>query len=210
MKSLSLNKMILATMALFATVAVFIFSVGFVYANPSQFVTTTQTTTATTSVIYMTAGTGTTTLVADTYQASTGNNYVNNTTELLLQFTASSTLSQLNVNLEYSNGYGLNGAGADCVASPSSCDWYQDTFTNVQNFATTTLPLFGTQQIPQYNLAFASSTVGQQTPTSTNNRTTRALSINAPVRYVRAVFTCNVGGAACGVWAQFAPSKETK
>lgn len=178
--------------------------VGHAYANPSQFVPTTQTALATTSITYVLPGVATTTLVADTYTTATGNTYINNATELLLQFTASSTLSRLNVNLEYSNGWN----GGDCVNNQSSCDWYQDSISNVFSFATSSLPLIALSQVPQYQWAFASSTLGQQIPSATNNRDSRAMKILVPTRYVRAVFTCS--GAGCGVWAQFVPIKEGK
>lgn len=181
-----------------------------VYANPSQFTNTTQTATASSSVVYINPGAATTTLVADTYQVSTGNNYVNNTTELLVAFTASSTASQLNMNLEYATGY-ANGNAADCVNNPNSCDWFQDTGSNIAaGYATTTLPT-NLAVVPQYQWKFASSTVGQQTPSASNNRDTRAIAINAPTRYVRAVFTCSpTANVACAVWAQFVPSKEAR
>lgn len=208
MKSETVNKIFLAVAAI-AALIVFAW-VQLAYANPSQFTNTTQTASATTSVTYILPGVATSTLVADTYQSATGNNYVNNTTELLLQFTASSTLSQLNIAFEYSNGYGLNGNGADCVTTPTACDWYQDTFTNVQNFSTTTLPMVSVFNTPVYGFVFASSTIAGQQPAANNNRTTRAISLNVPTRYVRAVFSCNGGGAGCAVWAQFVPAKEVR
>lgn len=178
-------------------------------ANPSQFVGTTQTATATTSVTYMTPGNATTTLVADTFNVSTGNNYTINVLELFVQLTASSTASQLNRNMEYSNGYGLNGNAVDCVVNPNGCDWYQDTFSNVVNFATSSLPNISSQVAQdQWKFSSTTSIVGQQVGTSTLTRDTRAYRVNAPARYVRAVFTCQ--GAGCGVWAQFVPVKETK
>lgn len=179
------------------------------YANPSQFTTTTQTASATTSPVYMTPGAATTTLVHDTQTSSTANSFVNNMTELLVQFTASSTASQLNINFEYSNGYGANGAVLDCVSTPTACDWYEDNTTNLKGFATTTQNNI-MAIIPQFQWKFASSTAGQIFSGSTNNRATRALSINVPTRYVRAVFVCATGGAGCGVWAQFVPAKEVR
>lgn len=189
--------------AIFATALLLYATVA--HANPLQYTNTTQTAAATSSPVYMTPGTATTTLVADSFQSTTGNNYANNKIALLLQFIASSTASQLNMNLEYSNGY----PGVDCVATPNACDWYEDNATNEYGFGTTT-PNFLLAIIPQYQWKFASSTVGQLAPAANNNRATRLLSINTPARYVRAVFTCAVGGAGCGVWAQFVPSKEVK
>lgn len=175
-------------------------------ANPSQFVQTTQTATATTSVAYMLPGTATTTLIFDTYNVNTGNNYTANKVNLLTQFTASSTLSQLNTNIEYSNG---PVAGADCVATPTACDWAQDTGTNMKGFATTSLP-YNENPVASYKWTFASSSQGQAAVSTSNNRDWRSLQIQVPTRYVRVVYTCAIGGAGCGVWGQIVPIKETK
>lgn len=175
------------------------------YANPSQFTNTTQTSSSTTTPSYLTAGTATTTVVADTYQVSTGNNYVNDMTTLLVQFTASSTSSQLNVNMEYSNGY----PGVDCVATPTACDWYQDSGMNMQGYATSSV-IINLALVPQYQWKFASSTVGQLANGANNNRDTRALLIKVPTRYIRAVFTCAIGGTPCAEWSQFVPAKQVR
>lgn len=174
--------------------------IGVASANPSYFAPRAQTAVATTTPTYMTPGTGTTTTpvydsysIAGTQETSSQTTQTINTTdsaELLIQFTASSTSSKLLMNLEY---------------SVDGVDWYQDTSTNVQGYATTTLPI-PIGNVPQYTWNFASSTLGQLAPTNTN-RDTRAVSIPVPTRYVRAVFTCT--GAGCGVWAQFIPKKQT-
>lgn len=179
-----------------------LFIVGItVHANPAYFSPMVQTATATSSGAFMTPGTATSTLVYDTY--NNGNTYANEKTELLLQFSGSSTAAQLNTTLEYANSY----SGTDCSATPTSCDWYQDAFTNVVNYSTSTSPM-SIGFIPTYAWTFASSTVGGIAPTSTNNRATRALQIKAPTRFVRAVFTCAIGGTNCTVWAQFNSTKE--
>lgn len=198
-------RFVIATVILIAAATL---GVGIVHANPSQFVTTVQTATASSSPVYMTPGTATSTVVYDTYQQSTGNFYTVNAIELLTQLTASSTSSQINIAFEYSNGYS-NGNAIDCTVLPAGCDWYQDTATNVQGYATSTLP-FSLNQIPQYQWRFASSTIGQQAPGVLNNRDTRAVALKVPTRYVRVIYTCAIGGANCGVWGQFVPAKEVR
>lgn len=188
-----------------AMLGIMFFAVKVADANPSQFTETSQTASATSTLVYMTPGTATSTLPHDSYRTSTGNNYANSLTELFVQFSASSTGSQLNINLEYSNGY----PGVDCITTPGACDWYQDTGTNVKGFSTTTTNVFLTN-VPQYQWKFASSTVGQAALQGSNNRDTRALAVNAPARYVRAIFTCAVGGTNCAVWGQFVPIKEIR
>lgn len=195
----------------FAFLATLVFATGFFFfiatanANPLQYTNTTQTSAATSTGAFQTPGTATSTVVADTYQVSTGNNYANNTTELLWQLSASSTASQGNLNLEYSNGY----PGVDCVTTQSACDWYQDTITN-QPSVSTTSPTISLNTVVQYNWKFASSTVGQGAVSATNNRDTRALRITVPTRYVRAIVACAPGGANCTQWLQFVPAKEVK
>lgn len=192
--------------AIFLTALSFFLFATRVNANPSQYTETVQTATATSSVVYMTPGTATSTLVYDTYRgATTGNNYVNNQMELLEQLTASSTGTQLNTNLEYSNGY----PGVDCVATPNACDWYQDTGTNVNGFGTTTLP-YNVAQVASYQWKYASTTPGLGVVPGNANRDGRALSVNVPTRYVRAIFSLAIGGTNGAVWAQFVPAKETK
>lgn len=212
MKSLKLSTAQLIGIAIIgfiAVVALLFVSVHIAKANPSQFVGTTQTASATSTGAFQTPGTATSTLVYDTFNQATGNNYTANTVELLWQLSASSTNTTSNLNLEYSNGYGSNGAVLDCVASPTSCDWYEDTGTNQSGFATSS-----TQQrldtVAQYQWKFASSTIAGLPAGVTNARATRALHIMAPTRYVRAVFTCALGGTNCTQWAQFTPSKEVR
>ena len=176
-----------------------LFTVGMtVHANPSYFSPTAQTATATTTPTYMTPGTATSTLVFDSF--GNGSTYSVNSTELFVQFSGSSTTSQLNTTLEYANSY----SGTDCSLIPTSCDWYQDTFSNVTAYSTSTTGI-SLNTIPSYTWTLASSTVNG---VLTSGPTKKAVAVKIPTRYVRAVFTCGIGGTNCAVWAQFNPSKE--
>lgn len=188
--------------------------VQFAHANPLFFSPQSCTKTATSSISYMTPGTGTTTLIYDAYGinfsnlcpgqlgTSTQNISGAQNAELLVQFTASSSAtSKLNINFEYADGPG------NCATAPSSCDWYQDSSTNQYGYATTTEPVSLTP-VTQYQWAFASSTIGQGAVAAANNRDTRALKENTPTRYERAVFTCALGGTNCAVWGEWLPVKQ--
>lgn len=163
---------------------------GVARANPLFFAVTTQTATATTSPSYMTAGTATTTLTLDTY--SSGNSRAAYSATLLIQLAASSTATTLRTNIEYSQ---------------DGVDWYQDGGSLFPNFATTSKP-FDIGQVNQFSLTYASSTAGLGAVPASQATTTRAVKINTPTRYVRAVFTLPTGSAAGAVWAQFVPIKE--
>lgn len=174
-------------------------------AQPSQFSSGAVTSVlGTTSPQYMTPGTATTTLVYDSYQScgtnqnNGGNTWATNSATLLLDVNASSTGTRFNVNFEYSQ---------DCV------NWYQDAFTNVNGYATSST--FITAIVPQYQYLFASSTSGGLGSTTANfgisglyNRDTRALTFQTPTRAIRAIITVPIGASNGSVWAQIIPKKE--
>lgn len=161
-----------------------------VSANPTFFPVTVQTSSSTTSPAYMTAGTATSTLTLDTY--SSGNPRGASKAALLIQLVASSTATVLRTNIEYSH---------------DGIDYYQDGGTMIDGFSTTSKP-FDIGQVNQFTFTYASSTAGLGSTTPSQSTTTRAVRINTPTRFVRAVFTIPVGSAAGAVWAQFVPNKE--
>lgn len=191
----------LALTVMTAVVVMYIGSVQSANANPSFFAPQAKLTTSTTSPVFMAAGTATTTTVYDSFgingtnengtQALTGAD----SAELLVQFTATSTTSQLNINIEYSD---------------DGIDWYADTPTNVNGFGSTTVSSVLLASVPQYQWKFASSTIGGIAVLPTGNRDARALNIKTPTRYERAVISCAVGGANCTVWAQWVPKKQNQ
>lgn len=188
---MKINKKVAGLIGMLAFVAAFL--VGHTaYANPLAFSTGVSTATASTTVAYMTAGTATTTLTYDTYNianAQPGNPTAAQALSLLVQMTASSTLSSLVVNYEYS----MDGV-----------DWYQD---GTGGLASTTIPyIISTPMSARWN--FASSTPGLGAVLSNTNRDHRILSVRTPTRYIRAIFTVPVGASNAGVYASFVPAKE--
>lgn len=189
--------------------AVLLLVTSWAHANSSYFSTYAKTAVATSTLVYQTPGTATTTLVYDSYQCQrVGSSYCNTTgsnevgtqnfmsadsATLLLQFTASSSISKININFEYSD---------------DGIDWYQASPPSlVPGYATSTTSIT-LNSIPQYSWTFASSTVGGQGLIAGYNSDARAIPVNTPVRYIRAVLTCALGGANCAMWAEFVPKKQ--
>lgn len=189
-------------------------SVGFVYANPSYFIASTSTSSATTSPAWMaptvSTNNGTSTLAFDSYAAAPGG-VISNLTKvsqasLLVQFAASSTVGVLNIAFEYSNGV----SGVDCVATPLSCDWYKDSLLDNNSRSTTTAPASITQS-NTLSWQFASSSTGGAAVGAGLGTSTRAILVATPTRYVRAIFWMSPLAANSpngNVWAQFTPVKE--
>ena len=184
---------------MFISIGVFLFTTN-THANPTTFTQSAKTSIATTSPVFQTAGNGTTTVVYDaegvsgTNQTNNGNSnaYAADQAIALVQFTASSTSSTLKLNVEYSD---------------DGIDWYQDTPSNPNGYASTTFPV-DLGVVPQYSWKFASSTLGGVAVSASNNRDTRALTLFTPSRFTRIVATCAAGGTNCGVWIQILPRKQ--
>ncbi len=205
-----MKKYILATIILIAIGIVFLS--GKVNANPSgfyqSFIGTTRSTagnTATTTLTYMTPGTATTTVYWDS-QLGGVSSFGSESAALLVAFTASSSVSTLQVNEEFSQGI----AGVDCVATPNACDWYEGTHTDINSYSTSTIPsVIDIAQVPQFTWKFASSTVGGQALAPLGNRATRLLSVQTPTRYARFVITLKVVANGNGaVWADLVAKKQ--
>lgn len=178
-----------------------VFTVQIVKANPTYFPVTVQTATATTTQATMTPGTGTTTLVYDSY--ASGSPRAASKATLLVQLVASSSPNtKLGIAYEFSQG----GPGTNCSDTPLACDWFLDAGSYTFGFATTTKP-FDIGQLNQYVWTYASTTLpgGVAGVTSTS---TRAIGIPTPTRFTRVVITM-IGTAGGSVWAQIVPQKET-
>jgi hypothetical protein len=173
--------------------ALFLVMATAAHANPSYFYGSSAT--ATSTPMYMTAGTATSTYVLKVQ--SNGNSAADNAA-FLLQLTGSSTASQAQVAFEYANDT-VN----DCAVTPTTCDWYTDTYT--RNATTTqTVSLIGGTS---YVLNFASTTVGGAAGTG-NGRMTRIINVPTPTMYVRAVVTLPPGSTNAAVWGQFIARKQ--
>lgn len=162
---------------------------GLAQANPLSFLSTSKSAAATTTQSFMTAGTATTTHSYDAYSQPSG--FALNQATLLVQMGASSTASELRINIEYSH---------------DNIDWFEDGGTLANNFATSSKP-FDISQVNQFKLTFASSTPGGLS-TVGDATTTRAILVKTPTRFMRAVFTLAAGSAGANVWSEWVPIKE--
>jgi hypothetical protein len=189
------RKIEVGAVAAFILAAAFVFSLSFSHraqANPLGFSCAAQTASATTTPVYMTAGTATSTLLFDTYcvngtnQPNTGNTNIANKLTLLTQFSASSTASVLGISVEYSQ---------------DGVDWYQDNYLSP---LATTSPAVLLATPNSYSWLFASSTLDGVA--NTGNRVGKALQIQTPTRYVRVVYTLT--GTNAAVWGELLPQKE--
>lgn len=165
------------------------------HANPSFFAPQAVSATATSTLTYIIPGTATTTIVYDAYnlngtnQSSPSDSVAADGVTLAVQLTASSTNTALAINLEYSQ---------------DNIDWYQ---SELSTQATTT-PVQNVTIAQSYLWAFASTTPGMGAPAGT--RQMKVISVQTPVRYVRAVFTIPVGSTNGAIWAAFIPKKQGK
>lgn len=160
------------------------------YANPIYAGPTVQTATATTSPRYLTPGTGTTTLVFDSYNPAT-NRYLATKVMGLLQFAASNTASTLGIATEYS---------ADGI------DWYQGFMFDPSGISTTS-PVMTLGAPNRLSWQFASTTLNGVAKTNANSATSSAaVIIPSPLRFLRLVVSITGGNGA--FWGQVVPIKE--
>lgn len=174
---------LIAAFALFYTVK----------ANPSFFLAqSTSSSTATTTVTYMTPGTATTTLFLD---LGAGGAQGADSIVLLECLQASSTNTTLNTAAEYS----------------------QDNVTWAQNDLASTTG--GVAQInvtlsQSFTWTFASTTIGGGLATSTGpglaaNSACKIVSVPVPTRYIRAILTLPAGSTNGAVWADWIAKRQS-
>lgn len=199
------NKLIVSGILGISAIASIIVFATQTSANPLEFLVQNNGTSASasTSIAFMTAGAATSTSnVYDTYGNGNGNTYATNNLALEIQFSASSTASTLTWYYEFAQG----GAGANCVNSPNSCDWYVDaTFSNT---SATTTPNISMAGFNQYQWKFASTSQAGAVVASTNNIANKIVTVPTSARYVRAVFGLLPGSTNGGVWAAFVGQKQ--
>lgn len=163
---------------------------GIAHANPSLF-TSKTTATATTTVAFLQAGTGTTTL---TYDASlqSGDSFASNGAVLLIQFAGSSTLSTLNADIQYSQ---------------DGADWYSIAQgSDISSGIGSSSPSLSNPSV--ITLSFASTTVDKSAGNTAT--TTRMANFTMPTRFIRAIFTIPVGALNGALWAQFVAQKQNR
>lgn len=174
-------------------------------ANPFEYLLQNQgtfTVTATTSPVYMTAGTATTTYYYDSYANGSASTYATDKAALEMQFTASSTGSTIQGFYEYAQG----NAAANCISAPTSCDWYTDeTFLTANS---TTTPTINITQPNQIIWNFASTTPAAGGSLVSNNRVNKVITVPTPTRYVRVVLFMPVGSTNGAIWAAFVGQKQ--
>lgn len=200
MKSFIKNIKGIALSSLFILIAGFVLIPPLVaHANPDQFCVQAMPGASTTPV-NITPGNATTTFTINS--SCTNSIYGLKSGALLVQFTASSSVSTLQVNEEYSQ---------------DGVDWYQGTVNtfDIRNATSTDsvtsggITTFNAAAVPQYVWKFASSTPAGQAPLITDNLTTRAIPVTFPTQYVRFIFSMKIQANGNGaVWAQFVGKKE--
>lgn len=147
-----------------------------------------KTATATSTLAFLTPGTGTTTLAYDTYTdgLSTADSMA-----LLVRLTASSSPNTvLNIKQEFSQ---------------DGIDWYQNSQPTIIQNATTTSAV-DLSMVPLYSWRFASSSIGGVIGAS--NSDTRIIPVKSPTRFTRFIFTMAAGGANGSIWANILPVKQ--
>lgn len=186
-----------ALIAIAAIIFAITMSVSYVQANPSFFLRQNNgvSTTATSSIVYMSAGTATTTYYLDAGAAAAGSVDSAVFTEIL---TGSSTATTLNTSFEYASG-------GDCIANPNSCEWYSDRVS--VGTSTVSNGVLGMNPSFTYQLQFASTTLNGAAGAAI--KTTRIFSFPTPTRYVRAVLTMPVGSTAGSIWGEFVAKRQS-
>ena len=164
-------------------------------ANPSFFVKTAPTATATSTISYMTAGTATTTLTLDSYLIDQSKTDQNPTAldglALAIQFHASSApITTLKWRYQYSQ---------------DNQDWYyENTDLNINASTTNVVADFH-----EYSwLQISTSTAYSATGNSTSSLAKKIVDVPIKARYVRAQFYLPPASLNGGVWAEFIPKKQ--
>lgn len=191
---------ILAVAAAMAATAFLFFSITPANANPSSFLRK-QSAAATTTLTYMTPGAATTTLAFDT---SAGNTFApSGTTALLIQLTASSTITDLRWRYEYSQDVA-------CGTTGGNADWYAGDAGFDVNLTATTSPVRYTSGAFDYAWTFSSSTPGAGNAVATLNLGKKIVLVPTPTRCVRAVFFLPIGSTNGAVYAEWLAKKEVQ
>lgn len=172
-----------------------LFTLTAAHANIGGFPSGAKTSAATTTPAVMTPGTGTSTIVYDSYnlngtnEPTTGVVTDTDSATLLVQFLASSTASKLKIEYEYSQ---------------DGIDWYQDGVSNT--FASSTDGVININLPNSFTWTFASTSLDGLPVSAANNLSTEIVPVITATRYVRAVISDT--GANAEVWAQFVPKKQ--
>lgn len=182
-----------AIIALIAALAAasFMFAAPVASANQSTFCIGNQTSGATTSPTYMTAGTATTSLsLTNTISRCTDRSTALTEATLILQFTGSSTSATLNGNVQY---------------SMDGIDWYENSLGDLAS----TSPSVSLSVAQTFQIKYASTTPGLGAAGANSiNPNLRILKIPTPTQWVRVLFTLPPGSTNGAVWAMFIGKQE--
>src|SRR3990167_3024700 len=177
--------------------AMLAFGSNFVSANPLFPSPTLQSATATTTQASMGFGTGTTTVTADMFYLASVSNTTGSGADVSIpnkalvdfQFTATSSVSTLDVRVEYSH---------------DNIDWYSINSPLATTASTTPM----NSLYDHLRFTSATSTTQGFGGSGTESRLHRSFEIPVYTRYVRAVFSLPSGSANGLLWAQISPLKE--
>lgn len=179
-------------MGILATVLVV--GIGTVRANSSRIIApagcTTSQTSATTSVSYMSAGVGTSTITCNLeYLASAYGNGSNSFDSAILgiQMNASSTNTTLAWKYEYSQ---------------DNLDWYQDDIDLTTSATTTT----HVRTYKEHSWLFASSSA--PTSIAKSSRSNKKVELDTPAKWIRVTFYIPAGSTGGALWAQIIGKAE--
>lgn len=187
---MTLNLKIAGIIALMAATAIML-TTSVVYATALFTGNRAMTAAATTTVVYMTPGTATTTLVYDAYerngtnQTNSGNIVIPDKVALAVQGVSSSSISVLNIACEYSY---------------DNIDWYQNNIYSATSSGIMSITVPST-----FSYTFASTTLNG---VSIGNRYAKIVTCPVVTQYVRAVLTNT--GANLSLWATFIPTKQSR
>ena len=187
---MTLNLKIAGIIALMAATAIML-TTGVAFATALFTGNRAMTAAATTTVVYMSPGNATTTLVYDSYEVSgtnqtnSGNLVIPDTVALAVQGVSSSSVSVLNIACEYSY---------------DNIDWYQNNL-----YSATSSGIMPIVTPSTFSYTFASTTLNG---VSIGNNYAKIVECPIVTRYVRAVLTNT--GARMSVWATFIPTKQSR
>lgn len=168
-------------------VGVFFLASGKAEANPSSLVYGCKTAPATSTVVYMTGGTATTTIICD-LMGSGGSRLAENATLTLFRNFSNAPASVQKVTYEYSNDY--------TTFAPAASTWYTVSTTTPNNPAS---PIF--TWIP-------ASTTWSGAPGAPKDYDATIIDVPVKARWVKAVITVPVGAASSTVWGEIVKKVE--
>lgn len=197
-KNITIAGLAAGTVILIVAAVLFV-NASFARANPSLFVSNTSNSVtanavnATTTVAYMSAGRGTTTIALN---GGIGSGAALDSAKLILYRNANGTGAATNIAFEF---------------SPSCYATYPEWFADKTNFGggTTTQQLLGFTGGNQIVWQYSTTTIGGVLETGGTNSVDKiTLDVPTPTNCVRAVLTVPVGAASSSIWGEIVGKKQ--